>query len=70
MKFEVAVFNQEVKDLLAKNHKHEFLNDVWAERNYIEIEAFSLDEAKKTANRRYPKDQGYVVEEVVQTSEY
>jgi hypothetical protein len=70
MKFEITVFNQEVKDLLEQNQKHEFLNDVWAERNYIEIESSSMDQAKKTANRRYPKNQGYVVEEVIQTSEY
>lgn len=70
MKFEVAIYNQEVKDLVAKHHKHEFLNDVWAERNYIEIEAASMEEAKKTAKRRYPKNQGYVIEEVMQTSEF
>ena len=70
MKFEITIYNQEVRDLLAANRKHDFLNDVWAERNYVEIEASNMDEAKKTANRRYPENQGYVVLEVIQTSEF
>lgn len=62
--FEVAVYNREVRRLLAEGNRHRHLSDAWADIHYIDIKAKSEQEARAQIARRYPPEQGYVIEDV------
>ena len=63
-KFEVAVFNQEVVDMMAKGMRHKHLKDDWAENQYFQVTAESAAAAKRKIEARYPPANGYVVSSV------
>ncbi|HUA53305.1 MAG TPA: hypothetical protein VMB81_14130 [Candidatus Sulfotelmatobacter sp.] len=64
LKFEVAVFNQDVVDQMAKGLRHKYLKDDWAENQYFEISAESAEAARRKIEARYPPENGYVVSSV------
>ena len=63
-KFEVAVFNQEVVDMMAKGMRHKHLKDDWAENQYFQITAESAEAARRKIAMRYPPDNDYVISSV------
>ncbi|MBM3556173.1 MAG: hypothetical protein FJX47_11555 [Alphaproteobacteria bacterium] len=63
-KFEVALHNKEVKRLVKEGEKHKFLADEWADTHFIEVTAPDEAEARKKITRRYPPEQGFIVEMV------
>ena len=63
--FEVAIYNREVRRLLAEGNRHRDLSDAWADIHYIDIKAKSEEEARAQITRRYPPEQGYVIEDVI-----
>ncbi|MSO92988.1 MAG: hypothetical protein EXQ86_06260 [Rhodospirillales bacterium] len=60
-KFEVGIYNEQVREALKDGRKHRRLNDEWAEINYIEVEAETADAARAKAKARHPAQQGYVI---------
>ena len=60
-KFEVGVFNQEVVDQMAKGLRHRHLKDDWAENQYFEVTAESVEAARRKMERRFPPENGYVI---------
>jgi hypothetical protein len=60
-KFEVGVFNKEVRDAVQDGTHHRFLDDEWADIHWIEIVAQDEQEAQQKANRRYPERAGYLI---------
>jgi len=69
LRFEVAVFNQDVVDQMAKGLRHKYLKDDWAENQYFEIAAESAEAARRKIEARYPPENGYVVSSVEQIKE-
>ena len=63
-KFEVAVYNQEVVEAMAKGLRHRHLKDDWAENQYFQITAESPDAARRKIEARYPPDNGYVISSI------
>ena len=63
--FEVAVYNREVRRMMAEGRRHRDLSDAWAEIHYIEVKARSESEARAQVASRYPADRGYVIEDVI-----
>lgn len=68
-KYEVAVYNEEVRRILKQGDKHEFLDDDWANIHYLEISANGEQEARAKVNTKYPPDQGYVIENITSAME-
>jgi hypothetical protein len=60
-KYEIGVFNQEVVDQMAKGLRHRHLKDDWAENQYFEVTAESVDAARRKIERRFPPENGYVI---------
>ncbi len=60
-KFEVAIFNQKVRDLMKDGEKHKHLDDSWADIHYIEIEASSAAAARSKITTRHSAHEGYVI---------
>jgi hypothetical protein len=64
-RFEVAIFNQEVKKAVREAEKNRTgLSDDWADTRYIEVKADTADSAKAKILARYPEARGFVVLEV------
>jgi hypothetical protein len=64
-KFEVGVYNKEVRDLVKFHEHHLDLNDDWADIHRFEIKAHNEDEARSVIEQRYPPNRGYVKTDVI-----
>ena len=62
--FEVGVFNQEVRELTKIGEHHKNLSDSWENIHYIEFFAEDEQQARRKALSKYPRDLGYVIEQV------
>lgn len=60
-KYEVGVFNKEVRDALADGTRHRFLDDEWADIHWIEFVVQNEQEALQRAQRKYTERAGYVI---------
>jgi len=63
--YEIAIYNRDVRALVAEGRRHRNLSDAWAETHYIEVKARSPQEARAQVARRYPAESGYVIEDVI-----
>ena len=59
--FEVAVFNQEVRDLVQNGQSHRDFTDDWADIHLIEISAPDVATALSKIRSRYPETRGFVI---------
>lgn len=65
LRYEVAVHNRKIRHSLYVGEKNRTgFTDDWAQTHYIEVQATSPDEARKSVLRRYPEDKGFVIEGV------
>lgn len=62
--FTVAIFNSEVRRAHMMGEKHRQLDDKWGEVNYIDLNANSEDEVRRTMMRKFPPERGFVIESV------
>lgn len=62
--FSVGIFNQEVRRAHMMGEKHRQLDDKWGEINYLELQASSDDEVRRTIMRKFPPERGFVIESV------
>ena len=63
-KFEIGLYNEEVRQRLKEGLRHRDLADSWGDIHYFEIEAEDAEEAKQKISRRYPPNRGYVIESI------
>ena len=68
-KFEIAVYNEDVRARLADGGHHRQLSDDWADTHYIEITAPDKRAALEKAKSRYGETNGYVIETVTEIVE-
>lgn len=59
--FEIAVFNQAVRDKLKVGERHRELKDEWADTHYVEIKAEDEEDARRKAAAKFPRDKGFVI---------
>lgn len=69
-RFEVVVYNRDVRELVARHERHKDLKDAWAENHYQEVRATSEDEARRKIEVRHPAHKGFVVEAVREIQAY
>ncbi len=63
-RFEIAVYNAEVADIVGRGETHKRYDEGWAETRYVEINAPSLNEAHLRAQSKYPTSAGFIVQSV------
>ena len=63
-KYEIALFNSAVRELLAEGLHHKQLRDDWADIHYIEVYADNETMARAQITGRYPERAGYVIDSV------
>ncbi|MGB0554335.1 MAG: hypothetical protein ACPGQV_17485 [Alphaproteobacteria bacterium] len=62
--YEVAVFNQAVRDAMEDGERHPFLKDDWADIHWIDVRAYTPGAARQKIEVRYPSFRGYVVTDI------
>ena len=65
-KFEVAVYNAEVRQKVADGECHKQFTDDWADLRYIEIEADNEEQARALIEVMHPNVQGFVIDEFLE----
>ncbi len=64
LKFEAAIFNEDVLSALQEGEHHKDLSDSWAETHYLDIYAESLEQAWEKMRRKYSAEQGFVIKAI------
>jgi hypothetical protein len=62
--YEVAIFNQEVREAIARKERHESFDDDWGTTQYIEVVALNEEMARAKVAKKHPENLGFVIEEV------
>jgi hypothetical protein len=65
--FEVALYNKEVRRLVARRQRHSFFEDLWAEQQRRNVVARDEVEARRLISERFPPEEGFVIEGVFVT---
>ncbi len=66
VKFEVAVYNAEVRQKVADGERHKRFTDDWTDLRYIEIEADNEEQARALVEVMHPRVQGFVIDEFLE----
>ncbi len=64
--YEIAIYNQKVRELVADGERHKRYEDSWADTHYIEFKAETEASAITKCRNKYPQDDGFVIEAVLQ----
>ncbi len=64
--FEAAIYNEIVRRLVSEHQRHDLYEDVWADLNFIEVEARDEDQAIAKLKRRYPENRGFKITQLYQ----
>ena len=62
--YEVRIYNREVRAAVKDNESHSLFGDHWADSQIQDVTAKSEKEARFLISRRYPPEQGFVVQEL------
>ena len=65
-RYEVAIYNQSVRDCMDRGETHRQLSDDWSEIRYIELAASSLEDLRDKIEQRFPSRRGFVIEYCVE----
>lgn len=64
----VQLYNKAVRALVKENQSHSFFDDHWADSSTHDVVAKSEDEARTKIAKRYPPEDGFVIESVLAPS--
>lgn len=65
--YEVAIYNKEVRALVKENQSHTYYDDYWADVQVRDIIAHDEGEARDLIEKRFPSEDGFVVETVTES---
>lgn len=60
--YEVAIFNQDVRQLVGRNQKHSYFDDRWARPQTRNVVARDEIEARQLLAERFPPEEGFVIQ--------
>lgn len=60
-KYEVGIYNEQVRAALADGLRHKNLKDEWADIHWIEVTAADDRLARQRIEQKYPPHAGYVI---------
>ena len=63
-KYEVAIYNQEVCDEIAKGENHKLYDEEWADLHFIDVSAPNEEGARAQLQSRYPAEKGFVIDSI------
>ncbi len=63
-KYEIAIFNAEVRDFVKRGESHERYEYSWADTHYIDVIAPGEEMARAKIEKQYPRHRGFVIENI------
>jgi hypothetical protein len=63
-KYEVTVYNAQVRKMVEAGEHHPQWDDEWSEFRYIDVTADNEDKARTQIESRYPPGQGFIIDNV------
>ncbi len=65
--FEISIYNKDVRTLVKENQSHAIYDDQWADIHIHDVITLDENHARRLIAERYPSDDGFVINGVVQT---
>lgn len=62
--YSVSIYNKEVRAMVKENQHHHFFDDQWADIHIRSVTAKDENEALTIIAKRFPEEDGFVVEDV------
>ncbi|WP_138380984.1 hypothetical protein [Luteithermobacter gelatinilyticus] len=69
-RYEVALYNQDVREAYADGRKHPNYGPEWGDLRYLEVEAETEEEALKLIRKHHPERQGFIIRDVILIKEF
>ncbi|MBL4801836.1 MAG: hypothetical protein JKY45_08060 [Emcibacter sp.] len=66
--YEITIFNKHVREHAQDDKKHPQYDMGWADQRFLQVEARSSDEARKSILRRHPEHKGFVIVDVTEVT--
>ncbi len=66
--YEAVVYNKVVRALVKGNESHDYIDDQWADSHVCDVSARNKSEARKIVSRRYPPEDGFVIQDLYPTA--
>lgn len=66
--YEVSIYNKEVRAMVKENQHHHFFDDQWADVHVRNVTARDEVEAVSIISRRFPAEDGFVIELVTESN--
>ncbi len=63
-KFEITIYNKEVREKVEAGEHHRQFPDTWADFQYIEIDAPNEEQARARIEEMHPSVQGFVIDDI------
>lgn len=62
--YEIVIYNEKVRTLVSQGSHHRRYTDDWGDSHYIEFSGDTEEEALAKCRRKYPEEDGFVIEGV------
>ncbi|PCI33575.1 MAG: hypothetical protein COB54_04585 [Alphaproteobacteria bacterium] len=69
-RFEVSIFNQQVREMSKQNKDHPNFNSDWAHLQFFTFEGETEEEALQKIRLKYPERKGFIIDKIVEVLEY
>jgi hypothetical protein len=64
IKYEVAIYNADVRECVEAGDRHRDLSDDWADMHYIIVEADDEKTVRAQMEKKYPSERGFVIDSI------
>ena len=65
-KYEVALFNKDVREVVKLGDSHELYEDSWSDTHYVDVTAPNEAVAREKIEKQYPASRGFVIEQITE----
>lgn len=69
-RFEVSIYNQQVRDLDKENKDHPNFNRDWAHLHFVTFEGEDEADVIRQVQRKHPERKGFVIDKIIEIKEY
>lgn len=69
-RFEVSIYNEQVRELNEQNKDHPNFNRDWAHLHYFTFEGESESDIIPHIRKKYPERKGFIIDKIVEIKEY
>ncbi|WP_339865693.1 hypothetical protein [Paremcibacter congregatus] len=69
-RFEVSLYNKDVRKMLEQNKDHPNFNRDWAHLQFFTYEGETENDILEQVRKKYPERKGFVIDKVMEIKEY